>query len=43
MENLFLTIVNMSITATWVVLAFTVLRPLLKKYQNGLTAFCGGL
>jgi hypothetical protein len=31
MENLFLTIVNMSITATWAVLAFTLLRPLLKK------------
>ncbi len=31
MNDLFLTLVNMSITATWAVLAFTILRPILKK------------
>ncbi len=39
MENLFLTLVNMSITATWVVLAFTVLRPLLKKVPKWVNCF----
>ena len=43
MENLFLTIVNMSITATWVVLAFTVLRPLLKKVPKWVNCFLWGI
>ena len=43
MENLFLTIVNMSITATWVVLAFTLLRPLLKKVPKWVNCFLWGI
>ncbi len=43
MENLFLTIVNMSITATWAVLAFTLLRPLLKKVPKWISCFLWGV
>ena len=43
MENLFLTVVNMSITATWVVMAFTVLRPLLKKMPKWVSCFLWGI
>lgn len=43
MENLFLTLVNMSITATWVVLAFTLLRPLLKKVPKWVNCFLWGI
>ena len=43
MENLFLTIVNMSITATWGVLAFTLLRPLLKKVPKWVNCFLWGI
>lgn len=43
MENLFLTLVNMSITATWAVLAFTVLRPLLKKVPKWVNCFLWGV
>lgn len=43
MENLFLTIVNMSITATWAVLAFTLLRPLLKKVPKWVNCFLWGI
>ena len=43
MENLFLTVVNMSITATWVVLAFTVLRPLLKKAPKWINCLLWGV
>ena len=43
MEKLFLTIVNMSITATWAVLAFTLLRPLLKKVPKWISCFLWGV
>ncbi len=43
MENLFLTLVNMSITATWAVLAFTLLRPLLKKVPKWVNCFLWGV
>ncbi len=43
MENLFLTIVNMSITATWAVLVFTLLRPLLKKVPKWVNCFLWGI
>lgn len=43
MENLFLTLVNMSITATWAVLAFTILRPLLKKVPKWVNCFLWGI
>ncbi len=43
MENLFLTIVNMSITATWAVLAFTLLRPLLKRVPKWISCFLWGV
>ena len=43
MENLFLTIVNMSITATWAVLAFTLLRPLLKKAPKWINCLLWGV
>lgn len=43
MESLFLTLVNMSITATWVVLAFTILRPLLKKVPKWVNCFLWGV
>ena len=43
MSALFLTIVNMSITATWVILAFTLLRPLLKKVPKWVNCFLWGV
>ena len=43
MGNLFLTLVNMSITATWAVLAFTVLRTLLKKVPKWVNCFLWGV
>lgn len=43
MENLFLTIVNMSITATWAVLAFSILRLILKKIPKWITCFLWGI
>lgn len=43
MNDLFLTLVNMSITATWAVLAFTVLRPLLKKVPKWVNCLLWGV
>ena len=43
MSDLFLTLVNISITATWVVLAFTVLRPLLKKIPKWINCLLWGI
>ena len=43
MESLFLNIVNMSITATWAVLAFTLLRPLLKRVPKWISCFLWGV
>ncbi len=43
MNDLFLTLVNMSITATWAVLAFTILRPLLKKVPKWVNCLLWGV
>ena len=43
MNDLFLTLVNMSITATWAVLAFTILRPLLKRIPKWVNCLLWGV
>ncbi len=43
MNDLFLTLVNMSITATWAVLAFTILRPLLRKVPKWVNCLLWGV
>ncbi len=43
MNDLFLTLVNMSLTATWAVLAFTILRPLLKKFPKWVNCLLWGI
>lgn len=43
MEALFLKLFNMSVTASWIVLAVIILRPLLKKAPKAVTVFLWGL
>ena len=43
MDQLFLSIVNMSVTATWIALAVILLRPLLKKAPKWITVAMWGL
>ncbi len=43
MNDLFLTLVNMSITATWAVMAFIILRPLLKKAPKWVNCLLWGV
>lgn len=43
MNGLFLILVNMSLTATWAVLAFTILRPLLKKVPKWVNCLLWGV
>lgn len=43
MEALFLKFFNMSVTASWIVLAVIILRPLLKKAPKAVTVFLWGL
>lgn len=43
MDTFFLKVLNMSITASWLILALVVLRPLLKKAPKWLTCFLWSL